>query len=39
LFDFRATVTRMGGPVIMRNAFQLTNIKSSLLQGNSAAVG
>lgn len=39
LFDFRATVTRVGGPVIMRNAFQLTNIKSTLLQGKETAAG
>jgi hypothetical protein len=39
LFDFRATVARVGGPVIMRNAFQLTNIKSTLLQGTETAAG
>lgn len=44
LFDFRATVTRVGsGPldasVIMRNSFQLTNIKSAVLQGKDAAAG
>ena len=32
LFDFQAEIT-VGGKMIMRNAFQLTNIKSSLLQG------
>ena len=39
LFDFRATVTRVGGPVIMRNSFQLTNIKSTLLKGKETAAG
>jgi 3-hydroxyacyl-[acyl-carrier-protein] dehydratase len=39
LFDFRATVTRVGGPAIMRNSFQLTNIKSTVLQGREATAG
>ncbi len=35
LFDFRATIS-VEGQVIMRNAFQLTNIKSSQLLGERA---